>query len=207
MAWCSLAELRADCFGARPVDMSAERLTVRYLRMKALEPYIAPLVFDVPPPTAPRSMLDQLAAKQLKSRTERKDKSDVKKHDKLMQRQAEVDALREGDRMRDTRDEYSAYDYSRSTSDYDVDDEICPVTDKIRKINLKAEKELAEKGPKKAAKIEKKRREEIAKANKERLKGVRKDEEKLREDLSKIIDKGEKKVAKLEYILIESLYV
>jgi len=201
-----MAELVADCFGARPVDMSAERLTVRYLRMKALEPYIAPLVFDVPPPAAPRSMLDQLAAKQLKWRTERKDKSDVKKHDKLMRRQAEVDALREGERMRDTRDEYSAYDYSHSTSDYDVDDEIYPVTDKIRKINLKAEKELAEKGPKKAAKIEKKRREEIAKANKERLKGVRKDEEKLREDLSKIIDKGEKKVAKLEYILIESLY-
>lgn len=41
--------------------------------MRALEPYIAPLTFDVPPPTPQRNVLDQIAAKQIQRRLNRKE--------------------------------------------------------------------------------------------------------------------------------------
>jgi hypothetical protein len=70
----------------------------------------------------------------------------------------------------------------------------------IREVNLKAELELLKKGPEKAAKIEKKRLEEIAK-----MEGRRKAGAKVSKNVPKADRKAGEEAAKLEYILIENL--
>lgn len=51
-----------------PVNPAAGVTTLAERRLKALQPYIAPLSFDVPPPTAQTNTLDKLSAKQVNAK-------------------------------------------------------------------------------------------------------------------------------------------
>ncbi|KAH8646871.1 hypothetical protein BX600DRAFT_518891 [Xylariales sp. PMI_506] len=57
--------------------------SLRHRRLKALEPYIAPLCFDVPPPARQDNILDRISAKQLGYKMKRSEKKRRKKEEKL----------------------------------------------------------------------------------------------------------------------------
>lgn len=129
----------------RPVDAGC--ITLRDRRMKALEPYIASLRFDVPPPTAQRGLLDRLGAKQIEARMTRAEK---KEREKVMKRE------------KSTRRESVSSDESD-----DFWTEMKKLERKIQIMNLKAEEELEEKGKRKAERIEERRLRDIIKVEEE----------------------------------------
>ncbi|KAF2791177.1 hypothetical protein K505DRAFT_206973, partial [Melanomma pulvis-pyrius CBS 109.77] len=56
-----------------PLNIRSGPTTIRDRRLQALEPYIAPLSFDVPLPTNQRNALDQMAAKQSERNIQKKE--------------------------------------------------------------------------------------------------------------------------------------
>jgi hypothetical protein len=165
--------------------------------MKALAPYIAPLTFDVAPSNQERNVLDQIAAKQLERRVARKDKKDVKKHEKKYAKsEAEL-----GTENRLSSGPYVADDISDASSVLSIEQKMIEHAEDIERINLKAETKLLKKKPEKAKKIEKKRQENIVKVEEDR----RKTEARLQQRMAEGKVKRGKRAAKLEYILIENL--
>jgi hypothetical protein len=170
--------------------------------MKALAPYIAPLMFNVTPPNQQRNALDKIAAKQLERRVARTDKKDVKKHEMAVEKHAKYEA-RLGGESRLSSGQYVAEDNSDASSIMSIEEKMVELAEDIEKINIKAEKKLLKKGPEKARKIEKKRQEDIARVEDDRRKAEVKLRQKMAEAEAKV--KGGKRVAKLEYILVENL--
>ena len=56
--------------------------------MQALQPYIAPLSLDVPPPTPQRHLLDKIGAKQVAHKIVKQEKKDRKKLGKIRKNEA-----------------------------------------------------------------------------------------------------------------------
>jgi hypothetical protein len=54
---------------------SPESISLRNRVMQQLAPYVAPLSFEMPPPTASRSIIDKMTAKQIQSQIQRQAKS------------------------------------------------------------------------------------------------------------------------------------
>jgi hypothetical protein len=196
-----------------PVDIGPNSvISMRDRRMAALGPYIAPLTTDVPPPTTQRNILDKIAAKQVDKTTEKKEKGLRKKQRKAQQKQESIERLREnGYNIHNEHHEVYIDDGSSSDSDSSTDSaesKIAKLDREIKKINRKADAELLEKGSSKAAKIEHERSKELAKVQREKDKRERKINKKLgkaQEKGQKRDSKNEKKVIKMEYIVIESL--
>jgi uncharacterized protein (DUF3084 family) len=67
--------------------------------MHALEPYIAPLTLDIPPPAAPRNMLDNISAKQVARRVEKQGKNLQKKLNKKSRKKHDRNAKAEAKAM------------------------------------------------------------------------------------------------------------
>lgn len=196
-----------------PVNIGPNSIiSMRDRRMAALAPYIASLTTDVPPPTKQRNILDKIAAKQVDKTTEKKEKGLHKKQRKAQHKQESIERLRgNGYNIQDEHHEVYIDDGSSSDSDSSMDSvesKIAKLDGEIRKINRKADAELLEKGPSKAAKIESERSKELAKVEWEKTKRERKINKKLgkaQEKGQKRDSKIEKKVVRMEYIVIESL--
>ncbi|KAF2731862.1 hypothetical protein EJ04DRAFT_554411 [Polyplosphaeria fusca] len=68
------------------VDADLSHSSIRDRRMRALEPFIASLSLDVPPPAPQVKMIDKIAAKQVARKLSKQEKSALKKQKKLMER-------------------------------------------------------------------------------------------------------------------------
>ncbi|KAK9369814.1 hypothetical protein V1509DRAFT_638496 [Lipomyces kononenkoae] len=200
-----------------PVDLGMDgHINMCDRRMDALAPYIAPLTTQVPPPTKQRNILDKIAAKQVERTKNKKEERMRKKQYKAQAKQQSLERMRQnGYNLQSGNHEIYINDDSSSDSDSSmssIDSEMAKLDREIEKINRKADAEILKKGPSKAAKIEYERSKDVAKVQCEKDKLERKLEKKLNKKMEKKNNKGreadlkmEKKVHKMEYIVIENL--
>lgn len=101
-------KLRLGIDGSRPLLEDLEEkdmeVSVRDRRLQALEPHIAPLVFDVPVPARQTNAIDRLAAGQLKRQMAKAEKKAMearrKEHEKANKKAKKDDRKAEKDRKR-----------------------------------------------------------------------------------------------------------
>jgi hypothetical protein len=133
-------------------------------------PYVAPLLFDVPPPIKHRNALDRLAAKQIEQRIKKKEE-----------------------------DGYSS-DTSTST--------VSSISS-IERLASKPRAELSDRQRRKLDKAERKRaKRDGKKAQKEKMRSKKQDRKgaKVHVRQGKRVQKDQKAVEKMDYIIVESLY-
>jgi hypothetical protein len=152
--------------------------------MTALQPYIASLTLNVPPPGGERNVLDKLAAKGIERKRQKQDK----KH-----------------RNKDGNDGYSSDSSSSSSSSSDSDFDNDKAQRKmarrvVRKINRKAKKE-ARKYPANAVEIEEGRAKRVHQIENKPLRNADKRSKKRNKKLSKDLEK----LKRLEFIVVEDL--
>jgi hypothetical protein len=162
--------------------------------LQVLQPYTAPLSFDVPPPTEQRNTIDRLAAKQIAQRIEKKKTKDDKRAAKAGHTSAEYRGVNT-----DTSSLSSRASTSTDSSTHD-DDTPRPSSSRIRRINEKADDKLLRK-PHKAAQIEAKRERKLAKQ--EKKSGRREQKEERKE--AKGARKQEEKAQSMEFVVVEAL--
>jgi hypothetical protein len=171
--------------------------------MEQLAPYIAPVSFDVPPPSQQIGVLDRISAKQTAARLSKREQDAQKRQEK---RDEEMHKLAgKYDRPHD----HHGTDGESVVSSYRGEEhEPARVDEEAMKINAKADAALRNAEGKKVRDIEKKRAKELGKMEKEH----RKSQDKYGKAMRKIQEKGGKqeekdmrKVEKLQWIRIQSL--
>ncbi|KAK1635580.1 hypothetical protein BDP81DRAFT_322000, partial [Colletotrichum phormii] len=175
-------------------------LSLQDRRMRTLEPYIAPLTFEVPPPSKERNLVDRMTEKQIERAVKKKDKQTEKKRGKV--RESNQDQ---------PRDESKYVEYlDGSLNDKKVlkmEKRYNKRQRKMEKVERKAAEKLEGTGPLESKEIKRKKEKKIRKAEKkcQRLDGH---EEKAistaAEKRSKSHAKDRKKAEKIEFLLIES---
>jgi hypothetical protein len=151
--------------------------------MTALQPYIASLTLNVPPPSGERNVLDRLAAKGIERKRQKQDKNHRKR--------ADDDGYSS---------DSSSSSSSSSESESDNDKAQRKMARRVRKINRKAKKDLR-KHPANAVEIEEDRAKRVHQIENKPLliadKGNKKRNKKLSKDLEKL--------KRLEFIVVEDL--
>jgi hypothetical protein len=155
-------------------------MSLRDRYMQALMPYVAPLSFDVPPPTEQRSLIDKMSAKQIERRVQKNKKKEEQeagktrhKHENISTMHAASDAHR------------GRYD-SDSSSDSSSDSK----EDRKRKKKLRKAERREEKSERRETKSERRHDEKISKAKKKQEKKV---------------DKENEKAARIEFLVVEEM--
>jgi hypothetical protein len=95
-----------------------------------------------------------------------------------------------------------------SDSDDEMENKMRKLDDRVHRIQMMAERELADKGPDKAYKIEEKRREELHKVQEDREKLEEKGAKRSRkrcEKQAKTAETDMRQVEKMQYLVIEAL--
>jgi len=207
-----------------PVDSShAGNNSLQERRLRVLEPFIAQLTLDVPPPTEQRNIIDRLAAKQIQDTIKKKSDELHKEDAKLQRRQEKLDRSRLQSANASSSAPESLY-YSDSSdsgsSVLSLYERLEKSQREIDKINREAADELRRtRNDSKARKIEEKRHKEIEKIEEKRGKldeKIREKQEKRGRKFDKReskaarrqedkIAKDAKKIGRMEYILIENL--
>jgi hypothetical protein len=151
--------------------------------MSALQPFVADLSLDVPPPSGERNVLDKLAVKGIERRRRRKDKKHWKK-------------LKEGGYS----SESGRCSNSSSGSSSEGEKAQRKAARRVRKIDREARKDLG-KHPSRAAEIEEDRARKVQhvkdKPVRNASKGAKKTTEKMRKDLDQVM--------RLDFIVVEAL--
>ena len=187
--------LAEPTLGAGPAGFS-----ISSRRMAILQPCIAPLTTDVPPPAKTSNVLDQISASQIRRTTRKSGENMMKTHAKQKKNS------------------------SSSSSDSDSDDsslisELAKVDRKIAKEEAKCQSKLATKSPSKAAEIIKDKDKEVRhlESEKQKLqkelykKGIKREKSaskkasKAGQKQTKSEAEALKKVSRMEYIVIENL--
>ncbi|KAJ0374631.1 hypothetical protein COL26b_007098 [Colletotrichum chrysophilum] len=153
--------------------------------MSALQPYVAPLTFDVPPPTKDRNIIDRLTEKQIQRRVKKKEKKKGKRARKMRRKQSRQER-RQSER--------------NGTSDSDMEH----LNRKAEIVCSKADEKLEGASHKEAKDIQKKRDEKLRKIE-EKMEKTAKKREKRAKKRGKHHAKDHKKANKMEFIVIESL--
>ncbi|KAF4333356.1 hypothetical protein FBEOM_12819 [Fusarium beomiforme] len=171
-------------------------------RLQEITQYVEALSFDVEPPVRHSNMLDRISAKQAASKQAGKEKKKQKKQDKRLQKR--VKAAEKYDRPIESIDEQYNSDIE---SRIEIEAKMARLEDRIVEINAKAEAKLAESNDKKVGEIEKRRRKDLEEVEKDRVRLMEKHEAiaKVNESAQKRDEKDEKKVAKLEWIMIRTI--
>ncbi|OHE98653.1 hypothetical protein CORC01_06104 [Colletotrichum orchidophilum] len=184
-----------------PITPETCDMNLQDRRMLTLEPYIAPLTFDVPPPSKERNFVDRMTEKQIERTLKKKAKKKEKRSNKI----------RESNLNR-PRDESKYVDHlDGSLNDKKVlklEKRHSKNQRKMEKAERKAAEKMENAGPFESKKIKRKQEKRIRKAEKEcnRLEG--REEEifsKAAKKRNKRHAKDVRKVEKIEYLLIESL--
>ncbi|KAK2740956.1 hypothetical protein CKAH01_18555 [Colletotrichum kahawae] len=131
-------------------------------RMSALQPYIAPLTFDVPPPTKDRNIIDRLTEKRIQRRVKKKEKKKGKRARKMRRKQSRQErrqSKRHGTSDFIDSDLSSSSSSSSSSSDSDVEH----LNRKAEIVWSNADEKLQGASHKKAKDIQKKRDEKLRK--------------------------------------------
>lgn len=163
--------------------------------MQALAPYVAPLTLNVPPPTKQRNVLDKMSAKQIERSRQKQEKGQQKKDGYSS----------------DTGSGSSLSSDSSSSSDSSLEGmekKIRSADARIDRINRKAELDMLSKDPRAAAKVEEKRTKQIRKVEKKRAENSRKVERrnlKVDKKRNSKSEKDIKKIARMEFLVIENL--
>ncbi|KAH7234933.1 uncharacterized protein BKA55DRAFT_695112 [Fusarium redolens] len=171
-------------------------------RLQEIAPYVQVLSFDVEPPVRHSNMLDRISAKQAASKQAGKEKKKQKKQDKRLQKREK--AADKFDRPIDSIDEQYNSDIE---SRIEIEARIARLEGRIADINMKAEDKLAESSSKKAGEIEKRRRKDLEEVEKDRARLMEKHGKaiaKVNKKAEKRDEKDERKVAKLEWIMIRT---
>ncbi|KAH8649379.1 hypothetical protein BX600DRAFT_475026 [Xylariales sp. PMI_506] len=217
-----------------PFDVESPYNTLQDRRLKALEPFIAPLSFDIPPPATQRSIINKISAKQIEQRIKKKQEKDIKSHRKQYNALQKVDKAQLQNNVSSPSRIHSESGYlsnssfstvsstsslSSLVSDlFELDCEIEEVNHKTNRTILKdprkANKANREKD-KEIQKIEEKkekliRKREMAalKSEGKQVKQTKKREEQAVKSLHKVeekIKKEERKIDGMQFILIENL--
>ncbi|UKZ57913.1 hypothetical protein TrVGV298_011774 [Trichoderma virens] len=206
-----LEAVNRDYFGPRGLKVSickghelAPRIGVGQIlpeipdrQMQSISANIAPLSFNVPPPSEQRNIIDRLSAKQVESQMK---KSEKKNRKKLLE-------LREKDAKMSRRSPAPMGYAGSDSSDSSWEDEQQELDDKIRKIHRKADEKLVDASPRQASKIEEKREKEIRKIEREQRKLDKEVEKKmskaLRKQDKKLSEDG-RKAGRMEFIVVEN---
>ncbi|KAK7191671.1 uncharacterized protein CC84DRAFT_1162753 [Paraphaeosphaeria sporulosa] len=199
-----------------PAESLASDGTQQHLRdryMQALSPCIAPLTFDVPPPSKQRHFLDELSAQALKRRVKKRESRQKKKVEKANRKNSKqaTDRANEG---------YDS-DSSSSSSSTDSsavrgDEDGVHADKKIRKIERETERKMSKANTKDAAKLAEKKEKKIEKREREIERRAEKDDEKAARKSAKAAVKSEKKgdkrkrkeeekIAAMEFLVVENL--
>ncbi|KAF3001279.1 hypothetical protein E8E13_004269 [Curvularia kusanoi] len=166
-------------------------ISIRDRCMYALQPYVADLSFNVPPPSGERNILDRIAAKSIEKKRKKQEEKSRKN------------------------DGYSSDSSSSSSSSSDSDSEDDKsqrkIARRVRKINREAEKDLR-RHPDRAAQIEEDRARKVFQAENKPSRDSGKEERKRKKKQSKRLEKSNKrqskdleKVRKLEFIVVEDM--
>lgn len=141
-----------------PVDGNFACFTLRDRRMAALQPYISPLITDVPPPSKQPGMLDKIAAKQLEKTTQKTESKELRKHQRIQEKQdkrerraEEKEQRRDRRNRRDRRyEDPGPYQHGRQYDDHvahrrrststDSDASLEAIDQEMRRLNLEAER-------------------------------------------------------------------
>lgn len=187
-------------------------------RMQALAPYIAPLTFDVPPPSPQRRFIDQGSARAIEHRVAKRESKEKRKAEKSMRKEGR--AAQHSTQAGYISDTSSTSSDPSSMSDdehaHRGSEDMSKQEKKMRKINCKAERELEKAEAKDTAKIERKRAEKIGKIERESERRVQKDSKKAADRLQKASKKQDKrsekqrrkeeeKIATMEFLVIDNL--
>lgn len=151
--------------------------------MTALQPYIASLTLNVPPPSGERNVLEKLAAKGIERKRQ--------KHDKNHRNRAGDDGYSS---------DSSSSSSSSSDSESDNDKAQRKMARRVRKINRKAKKDLR-KHPANAVEIEEDRAKRVHQIENKPLRIAHKGNKKRNKKLSKDLEK----LKRLEFIVVEDL--
>ena len=151
--------------------------------MTALQPYIASLTLNVPPPSGERNVLEKLAAKGIERKRQ--------KHDKNHRNRAGDDGYSS---------DSSSSSSSSSESESDNDKAQRKMARRVRKINRKAKKDLR-KHPANAVEIEEDRAKRVHQIENKPLRIADKGNKKRNKKLSKDLEK----LKRLEFIVVEDL--
>lgn len=151
--------------------------------MTALQPYIASLTLNVPPPSGERNVLDRLAAKGIERKRQKQDKNHRKR--------ADDDGYSS---------DSSSSSSSSSDSESDNDKAQRKMARRVRKINRKAKKDLR-KHPANAVEIEEDRAKRVHQIENKPLRIADKGNKKRNKKLSKDLEK----LKILEFIVVEDL--
>ncbi|KAF2092987.1 hypothetical protein NA57DRAFT_81670 [Rhizodiscina lignyota] len=200
-----------------PIDSKAGQITIRDRRMAALAGYIAPLETRVPASNsaaAQRNVVDKIGAWQQQRMASGKEKKQMKMASSLAVKEERVERLRMHgyEDKNGTGIDYDEYLEGASDSDSSMDsleEDLAKVEQKIHNINLKAQSELEAKGMGKAHRVEEKRQKDLKKVEHDKRKIMRDMHKKMGRACKKGRErrgKNDKKVGKMEYIVIESLY-
>ncbi|KAK1687578.1 hypothetical protein BDP55DRAFT_630773 [Colletotrichum godetiae] len=169
-------------------------------RMRTLEPYIAPLTFEVPPPSRERNLVDRMTEKQIERAVKKNDKQREKKQGKV--RESHQDQPRDESKYVENLD--------GSINDKKVlkmEERYNKSQRKMEKAERKATEEVKGIGPLDSKEIKRKEEKKIRKAEKkcQRLDGhEEKAISKAAEKRNKSHEKDKKKAGKIEFLLIES---
>ncbi|KAF4815604.1 hypothetical protein CGCSCA5_v007118 [Colletotrichum siamense] len=197
----------------QPRDVNWE-MDITARRMSALQPYIAPLTFDVPPPTKDRNIIDRLTEKQVQRRVKKKERKKGKRARKMRRKQSRQERRQsERNGTSDFIDSDSGSSSSSSSSSSDSDME--HLNRKAEIVCSKADEKLEGASHKEAKDIQKKRDEKLRKIE-EKMEKAEESERKKREKTDKKREKrakkrgkhhakDHKKANKMEFIVIESL--
>ncbi|KAF5596837.1 hypothetical protein FPANT_4239 [Fusarium pseudoanthophilum] len=172
-------------------------------RLQEISSHVQPLCFDVEPPIRHSNMLDRISAKQAAIKQAGKEKKKHKKLEKRLQKREK--AADKFDRSVDSIDEQYNSDVE---SRIEIEAKIARLEGRIAEINIKAEEKLMESSEKKVGEIEKRRRKDLEEVEKDRVRLMEKHGKaiaKVNKKAEKKDEKDEKKVAKLEWIMIQTI--
>ncbi|EQB59445.1 hypothetical protein CGLO_00169 [Colletotrichum gloeosporioides Cg-14] len=199
----------------QPRDVNWE-MDITARRMSALQPYIAPLTFDVPPPTKDRNIIDRLTEKQIQRRVKKKEKKKGKRATKMRRKQSRQERRQsERNGTTDLIDSDSSSSSSSSSFSSSSDSDMEHLNRKAEIVCSKADEKLEGASHKEAKDIQKKRDEKLRKIE-QRMEKAEESERKKREKTAKKREKrakkrgkhhakDHKKANKMEFIVIESL--
>ncbi|KAF4832280.1 hypothetical protein CGCTS75_v004520 [Colletotrichum tropicale] len=203
---------KRDLTNYRPRDVNWE-MDITARRMSALQPYIAPLTFNVPPPTKDRNIIDRLTEKQVQRRVKKKKKKGkrARKMRRKQSRQERRQSERNGTSDFIDFDSGSSSSSSSSSSDSDIEhlnrkaEIVCSKADeKLEGASHKEAKDIQKKRDEKMRKIEEKMEKAEESERKKREKTDKKKEKRAKKR-GKHHAKDHKKASKMEFIVIESL--
>ncbi|EXF77138.1 hypothetical protein CFIO01_01785 [Colletotrichum fioriniae PJ7] len=169
-------------------------------RMRTLEPYVAPLTFEVPPPSKERNLVDRMTEKQIERAVKKREKQREKKRSKI--KKSNQDQPRDGPKHVECLDgSLTDKKVLKLKKQYERNQL------KMEKAERKAAEKLDKKGPLESQEIKRKKEKKIRKAEKKCQRLDEYEEEaisKRAEEGSKSQAKDGKKSEKIEFLLIES---